>query len=73
MKTILFTGLLTIASIGIGCSSAQPMWRKPGVTPFDMQNTVAKCRYDVGLAKVTQNEKHEMIRDCMLSQGYRYN
>ena len=33
------------------------MWRKAGITPHDVNNTLAKCRYDVGLAKVNQNEK----------------
>ena len=55
------------------CSTSQPMWRKAGVSPFDTQNILAKCRYDVGIAKITPQEKHEMIRDCMIAQGYRYN
>jgi hypothetical protein len=48
------------------------MWRKAGITPHDVNNALAKCRYDVGLAKVNQNEKSEMIQDCMMAQGFRY-
>ena len=54
------------------CSTSQPMWRKAGITPHDVNNALAKCRYDVGLAKVNQNEKSEMIQDCMMAQGFRY-
>ena len=43
-----------------------------GITPHDVNNTLAKCRYDVGLAKVNQNEKAEMIQNCMMAQGFRY-
>ena len=48
------------------------MWRKSGITLHDSNSTLAKCRYDVGLAKVNQNEKAEMINDCMMSQGFRH-
>ncbi len=70
-QNFLILGILS-SLLFSACSTAQPMWRKAGVTPFDMQNTLAKCRYDIGIAKVTQQEKIEMTRDCMISQGYRY-
>ena len=70
-KTYLtFIGIMLLS---ITACSSQPMWRKVGVSPFDIQNTLAKCRYDIGLAKISSQEKHEMTRDCMVSQGYRYN
>ena len=65
--------LISVALFSITACSSQPMWRKPGVSPFDTQNTLAKCRYDIGLAKISNQEKYEMTRDCMISQGYRYN
>lgn len=72
MKKVYLTGILMLSTIIVGCSST-PMWRKVGMSPFDIQNTLAKCRYDVGLAKISQNEKAEMVRDCMMAQGFRYN
>lgn len=54
-----------------GCGSTAS-WKKNGISRYDMQNTLAKCRYDVGLAKVNTNEKKSMENNCMISQGYRY-
>ncbi|MDM1721650.1 MULTISPECIES: hypothetical protein [Acinetobacter] len=72
MKKIII-GVLTASTLLISaCSTSQPMWRKAGITPHDTNNTLAKCRYDVGLAKVDQNDKAEMVRDCMMAQGFRY-
>ncbi|MFO1411422.1 MAG: hypothetical protein U1F13_03565 [Acinetobacter parvus] len=45
---------------------------KAGVTPFDMNNALAKCRYEVRAAKVEQNERNAMVSDCMESQRFRY-
>ena len=73
MKKTVLTLMTASALLLSACSTSQPMWRKVGVLPFDMNNTLAKCRYDVGIAKVTQQEKAEMVHDCMVSQGYRYN
>lgn len=73
MKTSILTiGMLLMIGAFVGCSSAQPMWRKAGVTPFDMNNALAKCRYEVRAAKVEQNERNAMVSDCMESQGFRY-
>ena len=70
-KTII--GALAVSTLLLSaCSTSQPMWRKAGITPHDVNNALAKCRYDVGLAKVNQNEKSEMIQDCMMAQGFRY-
>jgi hypothetical protein len=72
MKKIII-GALAISTLLISaCSTSQPMWRKAGISLHDSNNALAKCRYDIGLAKVTQNEKAEMIRDCMMAQGFRY-
>lgn len=70
-KTII--GALAVSTLLISaCSTSQPMWRKAGITPYDANSALAKCRYDIGLAKVNQNEKAEMIQDCMMAQGFRY-
>ena len=54
-KTII--GALAVSTLLLSaCSTSQPMWRKAGITPHDVNNALAKCRYDVGLAKVNQNE-----------------
>ena len=70
--SILAIGMILAMSTFVGCSSAQPMWRKAGITPFDMNSTLAKCRYEVRAAKVEQNERNAMVSDRMESQGFRY-
>ncbi len=72
MKKIII-GALAISTLLISaCSTSQPIWRKAGISVHDSNNALGKCRYDIGLAKVSQNEKAEMIRDCMMAQGFRY-
>jgi hypothetical protein len=71
-KKVVLVGAVLSGLILTACSSAQPMWRKAGITPFDMNSTLAKCRYEVRAAKVAQNERNAMVSDCMESQGFRY-
>ncbi len=70
MKKFIIGGMAASTLLVSACSTSQPMWRKAGITPHDTNNALAKCRYDVGLAKVNQNEKAEMIRDCMMAQEF---
>ncbi|MFC6051364.1 hypothetical protein A6M14_01450 [Acinetobacter sp. Ac_877] len=64
--------LLTLSLLVlVGCGSTAS-WKKNGISRYDMQNTLAKCRYDVGLAKVNAKEKKSMENNCMISQGYRF-
>ncbi len=49
-----------------------PGWYKEGVSYENSQDILAKCKYDIGIAKVNINEKPELIAECMKSQGYRY-
>lgn len=66
--------LLFISLIGSlfisGCTST-PTWQKQGMSHYETQNTFAKCRYDMGLAKVNPNDKLDLLSECMLSNGYR--
>ena len=62
MKKTIIRALAVSTLLLSACSTSQPMWRKAGITPHDVNNALAKCRYDVGLAKVNQNEKSEMIQ-----------
>ncbi|HCH51293.1 MAG TPA: hypothetical protein DEV59_11490 [Proteus sp.] len=66
----IFTVILAVLILS-GCV-AGPGWYKEGVPYDDSQNTLAKCKFDIGIAKVNSNEKTELIAECMKSQGYRY-
>ncbi|MEQ4923439.1 hypothetical protein [Proteus hauseri] len=65
--SILISSVLILSSCVVG-----PGWYKEGVPYDDAQNTLAKCKFDIGIAKVNSNEKTELIAECMKSQGYRY-
>lgn len=38
-----------------------PGWYKEGVSYENSQDILAKCKYDIGIAKVNINEKPELI------------
>lgn len=68
MKTIfLLSGLVLLA----GCATPKT-WHKDKVSTYNANNALAKCRYDVGMAKIHRNEREGMIWDCMMAKGYRY-
>lgn len=69
MKKYLIALLAVTLLVITGCGS-KASWKKNGVSRYDMQNTLAKCRYDVGLAKVSARDKKVMEKNCMISQGY---
>lgn len=54
-----------------GCATPKT-WHKDRTPTFNMNNTLAKCRYDVGVAKIHRDERDGMVYDCMVSKGYRY-
>jgi len=67
------TGLLaTIAAACIlsACGSA-PTWEKAGATMDERDNLISKCRYQIGLNKIDEDERKEMLSDCMRAEGYR--
>lgn len=64
--------MAVIASVLVACASPSPTWQRSGMSQHDVNNAISKCRYDVGLAKVEANEKNQLIRDCLQSQGFRY-
>lgn len=49
-----------------------PGWYKEGVNYEDSENVLEKCKYDIGIALVSSNERPELIAECMKSQGDRY-
>ena len=66
-KTIITLFIFILSGCVVG-----PGWYKEGVNYDDTQNVLSKCKYDIGLALVSSNNKPELISDCMKSQGYRY-
>ncbi len=63
---ISFMGVLTLSA------SASPAWQKSGVTWEDTKSAHAQCNYDVGLNKVQESKKRELINFCMQAKGFRF-
>jgi GTP cyclohydrolase III len=73
MKNIIALGGLTSILFLSGCVSDPTFaWRKSNTTLQDTGSAQAKCRYDVGIAKVAPADKPQMIADCMQAQGFRW-
>ncbi len=67
LGVVCLIGILSLSGCVMG-----PGWYKEGISPSDTENILAKCRYDIGIAKVNANDKAELIADCMRYQGYRF-
>jgi hypothetical protein len=65
MKIFIFT---VICISLIGCASG---WYKQGVSKDETQTRLAQCKYNVGMNKVSQSEKEDLIYACMQGQGFR--
>lgn len=57
----------------VACASApQAEWVKPRATKEETYTQFSDCNYQVGLAKVAEGEREQMIAHCMRGKGYRY-
>ena len=63
--------LLAIAACTLSACSSAPSWDKAGVTMDERDNTVAKCRYEIGIHKIAEKERDSLLQDCMRAEGYR--
>lgn len=46
-------------------------WNKLGITRYEADNALAKCKYDLGLAKIDAMDREDMVNNCMKAQGFR--
>ncbi|TCM71038.1 hypothetical protein EC844_101319 [Acinetobacter calcoaceticus] len=72
MKNNVFLSLIIFTLFTTACSSSPPMWQKNNINSYETNSVLAKCRYDVGMAKFNQVEKIELVNDCMTAQGFRH-
>ena len=73
MKFSVFTSILVTSLIVSGCSSApKATWKKPGISQHNINNSMQKCRYDIGMAKVSREKENYLFKACMRSEGNRY-
>lgn len=57
-----------------GCLFVQPKaeWVKPKASKDDTYTQLSDCQYQVGLAKVPEDEREQMVAHCMRGKGFRY-
>lgn len=68
-----FLYVVTLTSLVLTACVSTPTWNKLGVDAYETNNQLAKCQYEIGLAKVSQTEKQVLLSQCMKSKGFRYN
>lgn len=70
MKTAVATALL----LSLAACSSTPMaeWVKPGASKQETYTQFSDCNYQVGLAKVAEGEREQMVAHCMRGKGFRY-
>lgn len=70
MKTAAAAALLLMLA---ACASGpQAEWVKPRVSKDETYTQLSECNYQVGLAKVPEGEREQMVGHCMRSKGFRY-
>lgn len=70
MKTVFAATLLLSL---VACSSTpKAEWVKPSASKDETYTQFSDCNYQVGLAKVPEGEREQMVAHCMRGKGYRY-
>ncbi|WP_077928716.1 hypothetical protein [Wohlfahrtiimonas populi] len=64
--------ILLMLSIAITACSSTPSWKKKGANSEDAESALAMCHYQINLAKIDGVIEDEMVKNCMVGQGYRF-
>ena len=82
MKFSISTSAIAFALVLSGCTvdpmnrvvmpTQQATWQKAGITQDDTNSVIQKCRYDIGMANVSNEKENSLFNACMQSKGYRY-
>lgn len=70
MKTAVAAALLI--SLAACSSTPKAEWVKPKASKDETFTQFSDCNYQVGLAKVADGEREQMVAHCMRGKGYRY-
>ncbi|WP_455233067.1 hypothetical protein [Geopseudomonas aromaticivorans] len=63
--------LLSIAVGTLSACGSTPTWEKAGATMDERDNLISKCRYQIGINKVDEDEREALLSDCLRAEGYR--
>lgn len=69
-KLVAFSAALILSS----CASAPPpkQWVRANTTPYQRSNDLEKCKYQVLMNRVPQNQVQQLVIHCMQAKGYRW-
>ena len=70
MKTAAAAAL--VLSLAACSSTPKAEWVKPSASKQETYTQFSDCNYQVGLAKVPEGEREQMVAHCMRGKGYRY-
>ncbi len=70
MKTAIAVALL--ASLAACSSAPKAEWVKPKASKEETYTQFSDCSYQVGVARVPDGEREQMVAHCMRGKGFRY-
>lgn len=71
--TLLFSTIFLLAACATDPGVYVPaQWKREGTSAFDTRTKLASCTYNVGMNKVAETEKNQLIHACMEASGFRW-
>lgn len=70
---IKLSSITLLSIIIVGCASTPPVsfWKKADTPLNTAQDAYSKCKYDIGMNKVSKDQEMDLVANCMQMQGYR--
>ena len=72
-KTV--TGRLSIIfalSMILTACGGPSTWYRAETSRHNMENDLAKCRYEIRMNKIPEDKVQKFVADCMQAKGYRW-
>lgn len=63
---------VVLSAISLISSCATPTWYRANTSPYQMENDLSKCRYDIRMNKMSEARVEQITQDCMRARGYRW-
>lgn len=64
--------VLLMTTMFITACSSTPSWKKKGSDSEEAESALAMCHYQINLAKIDGLVQDQMVKNCMIGQGYRF-
>lgn len=64
--------ILCSLSLTACVSRPNPRWEKPGTSARVAVMDEAKCKYKIGMARISDVDRYELVENCMAMKGYQW-